>query len=614
MIILKYNTKRTLLAEITGSKIEFNKSINMIKSLPVREYIKDKQSWIIPIIDIPKILEHYKHSDISIKASRKAKKSIKEYFDWKKSQLEIRCVGNDLYFPEMDILKEELYPFQTIGAKFIYEAGSGIITDMVGLGKTPQSLSVVQKYYNDKSINFFIILCPSSLKRNWEAEVVKFTDLNVYTINGNRPKRKKIYKSAYKYDGIIINYDLLIHDMDMIDEFIFSRGYEYAMIIDEIQYTKNSSAKRSKLTKALSRHAKFSIGLTATAIENNIMDLWSELHSIDEYILGSPKSYRHFINRYVITDWFGEIVTDTYGEVEKQKRIVEKYENRNNWESMNKAIRRLKEIETKIKNMDEIKKRILPYTIRRFKEDVLEQLPERVENNYFVGLSPIQRNFYNEMSEKIVDQISDKEKAEKISMAEVLPMIVYLRQCCLSSKLVGHTENISTKTDELMNLLNSMEINNKILVFCHFVGMIDLLHESLDKVKIRHISMHGKNCKDSKKRLEYVNEFNDNKDIRVLVTSDILREGMNITSANYIVNFDILWNPAQMEQRIGRVDRIGNLHKVINVINFVASNTVEEDVFKVQKSKQQLSSNIIDDYRVENRMTMKNIKNLMGIV
>ena len=246
---------------------------------------------------------------------------------------------------------------------------------------------------------------------------------------------------------------------------------------------------------------------------------------------------------------------------------------------------------------------------------VLDELPDKIENNYWVELSPEQRKFYDNVEKQIVDDISDMEKKEKIKYADILPMIIYLRQCVLSSKLVGHEKNISTKTDQLIKFLESLDENSKIVVFVHFVKMVEILKNELDKKNYKNICVSGDTnskllCPVSE-RIETVNRFNNDDSIKVLVTSDILIEGVNITSANYVVNFDILFNPAKMEQRIGRIDRIGNKHKVINIINIIALNTIEENIFEKVWKKRKMSLDILDDNKFENRLTIKNIKELL---
>jgi SNF2 family DNA or RNA helicase len=561
---------------------DFPCAVSIIKNLPVRYYSTKEKLWIIPLLDLVKLAKSCKEYGVDLEYNEEIRKKYQDLYNTKRKQVLIKQLNNiptEEIVKEMDVIKGRHFPFQSIGSYFAYKGGDVLICDMVGLGKTIQSITAMEKHFIDKSINFCIVICPSTLKRNWEEEIGKFTDRKLQIISGDRGKRKKQYKSAYKNDFLVVNYDLLIHDIDMINEFIIEKGFEYGLIIDECQYIKNRQAKRTKKAKIISDFSRFTIGLSATIIENTVLDLWTIFQSIDPNVFGDDRMYVQFLDRHVQMDWFGNPVG--------------------------------------YKNEKLLKTRMNPYLIRRFKEDVLDQLPDRIENNYWVELSPIQRQFYDEVKNRIIQNIEDMEKAEKIQYAEILPMITYLRQCVLSAKLVGHTENISTKTDQLIEFLSSIDKDSKVVLFTHFVDMVELLKDTLDCQKMENICIHG----DPKKRLfckvddrvGVVKKFNENPDIKILVTSDILREGCNITSANYLINFDLLFNPAKIEQRIGRIDRIGNKHKVINIINFIATNTIEEDVYEKVIKKKNMATDILDNNQVEERLTIKDIKSLLEV-
>lgn len=582
-IRLKENQKEQFGVSINGHN--FGEILNIVKNMPVRHYDKEKKYWTIPCRDLAEFLMCVKKiPNLDIKADISVKQKYYEYLDWKKNQLSLKngaLKNNNL----IEQIRQEmsadsrLYPFQVIGSYFLYKAEDGMLCDMVGLGKTIQSLTAVDKHMSDKSINFCIIICPSTLKRNWEQEIQKWTSKTCVVIDGTPAQRKKQYKQAYKYDYLIINYDLLNFDMSNIDELILKKGYVYALIMDEIQYIKNHQAKRSKHTKIISRFAKYSIGMSATAIENTVMDLWSIFQAIDFNVFGDDGLFWHFKEKFIKMDWFGNAIG--------------------------------------YKDEETIKKRMAPHLIRRMKEDVLDELPDKIENNYWVELSPIQRKFYNEISSQIVTHIEDMEKAEKIKYASILPMITYLRQCVLSAKLVGHHENISTKTTQLIDFLESLDDKSKVVLFTHFVGMVELLKETLDKYNYKNICIHGQQgsplyCP-TNNRVKVVNQFNEDEKCKILVTSDIMTEGVNITSANYVVNFDMLFNPAKMEQRVGRIDRLGTKHRVINIVNIIAINTIEEDVFKTVWEKRNMSVDIMDDNKMENRLTIRDIKQLIDL-
>jgi len=263
----------------------------------------------------------------------------------------------------------------------------------------------------------------------------------------------------------------------------------------------------------------------------------------------------------------------------------------------------------KPKHLDDLRTRQKPTFIRRLKDEVLDELPAKIENDYWIELSSEQREIYNDIKNQIVTEIQDQEKAEKIAMAEVLPMMTYLRMAAQSATLLTHKRGASTKLEQLMELIEDVG-DIKLVVFCFFTGMIDIIGETLTKKGVGNIAIHGKNTP-PEARIATIQRFNDTPDIKVLATTDILREGVNITSANYLVNFDILFNPAKMEQRIGRIDRMGNEHTTINIINFIAVNTIEEDVFEIYSNKKKMSHQVIDGGKTEARLTWKKIKSLM---
>ena len=260
-------------------------------------------------------------------------------------------------------------------------------------------------------------------------------------------------------------------------------------------------------------------------------------------------------------------------------------------------------------NLHELASRKAPAFIRRLKDEVLDELPDRIESDYWITLSTEQRGIYNDIKNQIVTEIQDQEKAERIKIADVLPMMTYLRMAAQSAALLTHERGTSTKLDELMKLVDDVG-DIKLLVFCSFTKMVDIIGETLSEKNVGNIAIHGKKTP-ANERIGTINTFNSTPAIKVLVTSDILQTGVNITSANYLVNFDILFNPAKMEQRIGRIDRMGNEHSTINIINFIAEETIEEDVYKIYKDKKDLSLDVIDEGKVEARLTWKKIKSLM---
>jgi SNF2 family DNA or RNA helicase len=547
--------------------------LDTVREKPSRYYWKERKRWVLPWLDFSSIVKEARKWGESIKIERKAKEIYQNWILKQKLKMSIKALLSNTNFEVMNIgITKKLRPFQTVGAYFLYVIGSGAIFDPVGLGKSVMALSAVERHYREGTINFCIIVCPSTLKANWATEIEKFTEQQYVLITGNPDQRKKLYKGAYKFFYLIVNYELLTKDKELLEKYIFSKEFRFALITDELQYIKNSRAQRSKDTKKLGKRAVYKIGITATGLELSPLDIWSEFQLINASIFGY--NYIHFRDKFLEIDWFGSA-------------IGHKNEKHFSW-------------------------RLRSFFIRRSRDIIADQLPERIESTYFMELSSEQREFYDNMKMKITSDISDMEKAKKIIMADLLPMIIYLRQCCLSTKLLGHKKNISTKTTELMKFLDTINRSDKTVVFCFFVGMLELLKEQLDESGISNICMHGKNTK-SNERISLVEEFNEDS-TRVLLTSDILREGVNITSTNHLINFDIHFNPAKMEQRVGRADRITSKHKSINIIHFITKNTIEETlVHDLLESRKRMFTDIIDEGKVEGRITFKKIKSLLEI-
>ena len=594
-MIIIYNNEDILTTEfsIQDNRDKFYDTINLVNELPVRKYNDEDKKWSIPTFDLQTLIPQLRKKLISIKCENAltVKSNIDTIKEWNKAQLKLKNIYNreikndnliKIAENQMNNLRFGLYDYQSVGAYFVYNSISkgSIICDMVGLGKTAQAMSVAEKRMIEKQINLNIVLCASTLKRNWENEINDFTRRSSIVVSGVKSKRKRIYKQSYKYDYLILNYDLLRHDIDLIREFILSRkGYKINLIIDEIQYINNIRAIRSKLTKEISRNCKYSLGLSATLLENSVAELFSSFHAIDERVFGDERQYWGFIKKYVKVDWFGRVIG--------------------------------------YKNPAMMKKRMSPYFIRRLKEDVLDELPDRVENNVWIELNSKHKEVYKNVKNKIIEEIHDLEKADKITMANMLAMLIYLNQCVLNTKLIGHKKNISTKTEELIEFLHSVDKKSKIVIFCHFPRMIEYLYDRLNKAGYLCMAMHGNkklrfSCSIDE-RVDMVKMFDISISFRILIASDILREGINILSANYLVNFDLLYNPAKIEQRIGRIDRIGNKHKVINIVNIITENTVEENIYKKLFDKKAMTTDIIDEGKTENRLTIRNIKSLFDI-
>ena len=557
---------------------------NMLTS---RAFDKKAKIWHAPFVCMEELLR-YVERDLPgepILISAEAQKAHDEMMAWRSALDEAQKRGlRGQEQPESDVPSSflgKLPPYQHAALEWLSEvlanpdSSGAILGDVVGLGKTIEAIGFIEHLRDEGKLDSAVIICPSSLKRKWAAEIKKFTGFDAIVVE---PKSKSTPK---KWDAIwsvpraytILNYDVVWRYWDQIKKLPMD-----CLVLDEIQYVKNHSAKRSRFTRRLAKLAPFTVGMSATFLENTLEDLYSVFQIIDPslFLGGFMVFDRHFIVR----NWFRQI--------------------------------------TGYQNLDVVRDRIAPFVLRRHKEDVADQLrgaiaDKVIESNYWIQLSAEQRRFYNEIKAGIVGKIEYMERAGKIVMAEVLAQLTYLRQACLSTALVGakpgHVH--SSKLDELLRIIEGFEPSEKFVIFAHFTQMVDIIGHALAEAKIPALVVHGKITKPNE-RHAICERFNTDPEIRAIVTSDAMREGVDLQGGSTLINFDLLWNPQNMKQRVGRIDRVGQKSPILHVINLIAEDTVEERMKEVLDTKQALFDAVVEGDRVEARLTLREVKGLLA--
>ena len=444
---------------------------------------------------------------------------------------------------------------------------------------------------NSKKIKQAFIICPASLKYSWGYEIAKFTDKSYTIVDGKQKERFKLYKK--KTDFIIVNYDLLWRDIEFLKEMDWD-----LIIADEIQRIRNYKSNTFKCFLDLGKKCNRRIGLTGTPIENELMDLFTLMRFINPYIFGAnPITFR---DRYCTLDFFGRIDSSKY------------------------------------KNLDEINKKLSFVMIRRKKRDILKDLPEKIVNNYYITLNDQEKKQYNEIKEGILQDI----KAGTIKNVEALAKITYLRQACDSLNLVLESQEkiVSSKLDELKNILKDLPEESKVIIFTQYERMAKIIEKHIG---YKSVHLHGglkndckleqeaekdvlknvkgmsrseidikvyeekkkcicKNCpyynslEKCNSRKKVVQKFDNEKDVKLFISTDAGKAGLNLQVASVVINFDMSFNPATNEQRIARIDRIGQLSEKILVINLICYDTIEERVLKILDKKQKLFDRVID--------------------
>jgi len=442
--------------------------------------------------------------------------------------------------------KGKLRPYQKAGYNWMLYLNEfnfgGCLADDMGLGKTVQTLALLQHEKENTEGATNLLIMPTSLIYNWEMEARRFTPkMKVLNYTGtNRNKNTKLFA---KYDLVITSYGITRIDTDILKDFYFNY-----IILDESQAIKNPESIISKSVRELKSRRK--LILTGTPIENSTLDLWSQLSFVNPGLLGG-KSY--FKNEY-------QIPIEKKGDAEKTERL-------------NALIK--------------------PFILRRDKSQVAKDLPEKTTSVKYCNLSEAQREFYDKEKNAYRNQILDTIEKEGIKKSQLILLqgLTRLRQIANHPLMVEPAyEGDSGKLEDIEYMIhNALGKDHNILIFSQFVKHLKIVSDVLDRDKIRYAYLDGS----VKDREKVVNNFMNEDDINIfLISLKAGGLGLNLTKADYVFLLDPWWNPAIESQAIDRAHRIGQKNKVFTY-KFIAKDTVEEKILKLQESKIQLANNLI---------------------
>ena len=454
----------------------------------------------------------------------------------------------DADFEEPESLSGIMRKYQKNGYKWLrtLEAWKfgGILADDMGLGKTLQVIAVLLAAKEEGRTGTSLVVAPAALVYNWGEELERFAPvLNVCLVTGSQSERQHKLQDYREFDVLVTSYDLLKRDIDQYDDKEFL--YE---VIDEAQYIKNHTTAAAKAVKVI--HSQTRYALTGTPIENRLSELWS----IFDYLMPG------FLYGY-----------DTFK----------------------------KELETPIvKNGDEeamarLQKMVAPFIMRRLKEDVLKDLPEKLEEVRYVKFENSQQKLYDaqvlHMKEKIAQQDEGEFNKNKL---QILAELTKLRQiCCSPSLCFENYRGESAKAEACMQLVESaIDGGHRMLLFSQFTSMLAILQEKLEKAGISYFIITGETSK--QKRQELVKEFNSGDVPVFLISLKAGGVGLNLTGADVVIHYDPWWNLAVQNQATDRAHRIGQTKKV-TVYKLIARNTIEEKIQKLQDAKRDLAEQII---------------------
>ncbi len=443
----------------------------------------------------------------------------------------------------------QLFPYQQTGVLFAFAAGRCILADDMGLGKTLQAIITTEVMRRECKISKAIIVCPTSLKYQWRNEIEKFTgNKNICVVEGNLLARMKAYENN-EADYFIVSYQVASNDHEYL-----SNMQADMLILDEAQRIKNWRAKTSaKIKRIKTTHA---LMLTGTPVENNIEELYSLMQIVNPYLLGS---LHNFLSKHQIKD-------------EETGKVIG------------------------YKDLNEIGILLKDVMLRRTKKEVLKQLPERMDKNLFVPMTKEQTELHAEFSDIVAKLVKKWKKMGFLNEEDrqrLLNNLNLMRMVCDTTFIIDQETNYQTKLDELNNILEEIISmpNEKVVIFSQWERMTRLVAKLLTEKQIGFQYLHG--GVPSKEREPLFTHFTNDAGCRVFLSTDAGGVGLNLQSASYMINLDIPWNPAVLEQRIGRIYRLGQ-KKNVSIINLISQGTIEERMLEVLKFKKGVAAGILD--------------------
>ena len=470
---------------------------------------------------------------------------------------------------ELKILRD----YQVTGVKWLYTLAKtgfgGILADEMGLGKTIQVIYYIKQMLKDNENNKFLIVVPTSLAYNWDHEFDSFgSNIKRKICVGNKDKRTKMLRNLNDTNVIITTYGLLREDEELYNNLNFN-----TMVIDEAQNIKNNMAGITKVVKKVNAETKFA--LTGTPLENSILELWS----IFDFIMpGYLASLTKFQSKYKIKDF------------DEDSEIL-------------------------IKGLS---KQINPFILRRKKQDVVKELPDKLINDIYIELKDEQKKLYVAELERVKEEMEKIIETEGMNKARflILQLLTKLRQICIDPSIVyDNYKDGSNKLEQLESIVNEyIKNNHKILIFSSFKTALNIVKEKLNKAKIKTYMIDG--SVPAKDRIEMVDNFNNNDGVKVfLIMLKSGGTGLNLATADVVIHLDLWWNPQAENQATDRAHRIGQKNTV-EVIHLITKGTIEEKILELQNKKRILSDKLIDgeirDKNILSELTKEDIKNLLS--
>ncbi|MCK5690035.1 DEAD/DEAH box helicase [Myxococcota bacterium] len=452
------------------------------------------------------------------------------------------------------LLKAELLPHQLDGIAFAFGAGRSVLADDMGLGKTIQGIGLAELLAREVGISKVLVICPASVKAQWRSEIHRFSDRSANIVIGTADERAAQYDSDNFFT--ICNYEQVLKDIGTIEQTHWD-----LIILDEGQRIKNWEAKTSRVVKGL--HSRFALALTGTPLENRLDDLFSIVEFIDARQLGPAFQ---FFNKHRVVD---------------EKGRVRGY-----------------------KKLDEIRANLSPIFLRRTRASVIKDLPPRITS--IVRVIPTKEQLeLHDAHMRIVQIIIQKPYLTEMDLLRLQKALLMARMTAdstfLATKQPPGSSSKLKRLDELLGEL-AAEGDRKILLFSEWTTMLNLIEPLLEKNGLQYVRLDG--SVPQKKRQQLVNSFQKNPECRVFIATNAGATGLNLQAANTVINIDLPWNPAILEQRIARAHRMGQKNPV-QVFILVTEETIEEKLLGTLSAKHELALAALDMNSNINSVSLK---------
>jgi superfamily II DNA or RNA helicase len=445
------------------------------------------------------------------------------------------------------LLRTALYPYQAEGAWFAARTGRALIADEMGLGKTVQAIAAAELMARHFGVRRVMVVCPTSLKHQWQRELERFAGRDARIVGGNRAVRAR----QYAEDDFckIVNYDSLARDLDLIEPWS-----PELLIVDEAQRVKNWATQAARALRRIG--APHVIVLTGTPLENRLDELIAVVQLVDQHRLGPTWRLRHDHQRF---DEVGRVVG--------------------------------------YRDLDRIGRTLAPIMLRRRKTEVLAQLPERIDKTLMLPLTPQQRVHHDDNAAivgRIVQRWRRTGYLSDVDQRRLQIALQRMRMACNSTWLLDRETDYGTKADELVAVLEELfeQPDAKAVVFSQWLGTHEVLQRRIEARGWDHVLFHG--GVPAEQRGALVDRFTADPACRLFLSTDSGGVGLNLQhAAATVVNMDLPWNPAVLEQRVGRVYRLGQ-RRGVQVINLVAEASIEHGMQSVLAFKRSLFDGVLD--------------------